>query len=72
MRSWKFCRRSGMCPVKPGRSIEQNNSDTRHHLGRFARRTKAVSKSKEMVDLTIRLCQPDVFAAWQENLHLYT
>jgi insertion element IS1 protein InsB len=36
-------------------TIEQNNSNTRHHLGRMTRRTKVVSKTKEMVDLTMRL-----------------
>jgi IS1 family transposase len=50
-------------------TIEQDNSNTRHHLGRFTRRTKIVSKSKEMVDLTIRLwsplTKPEVFTAWQ-------
>lgn len=35
--------------------IEGNNSNTRHHLGRFTRRTKIVSKSEDMVDLTIKL-----------------
>ena len=35
--------------------IEGNNSNTRHHLGRFTRRTKIVSKSENMVDLTIKL-----------------
>lgn len=35
--------------------IEGNNSHTRHHLGRFTRRTKIVSKSENMVDLTIKL-----------------
>lgn len=38
-------------------TIEQNNSNTRHHLGRFTRRTKVVSKKNEMVDLTLRLWQ---------------
>jgi IS1 family transposase len=57
-------------------TIEQNNSNTRHHLGRFTRRTKSVSKSQEMVDLTIRLwcslTKPEVFAAWQEKfLYIY-
>jgi IS1 family transposase len=50
-------------------TIEQDNSNTRHHSGRFTRRTKVVSKSKEMVDLTIRLwcalTTPEVFAYWQ-------
>ena len=29
-------------------AIEQDNSNTRHHLGRMTRRTKVVSKTKEM------------------------
>ena len=36
-------------------AIEQDNSNTRHHLGRFTRRTKVVSKSEHMVDLTLRI-----------------
>jgi insertion element IS1 protein InsB len=28
-------------------AVEQDNSNTRHHWGRFTRRTKVVSKSKE-------------------------
>ena len=51
-------------------SIEHDNSNTRHHLGRFTRRTKVVSKSVFMVDLTIRmwcaLTDPDIFKQWQE------
>jgi insertion element IS1 protein InsB len=35
--------------------IEHDNSNTRHHLGRFTRRTKVVSRSKTMVDLTLRI-----------------
>jgi insertion element IS1 protein InsB len=35
--------------------IESNNANTRHHLARMTRRTKVVSKSIAMVDLTIRL-----------------
>jgi len=35
--------------------IEQDNSDTRHYTARFRRRTKVVSKSEKMVDLTLRL-----------------
>jgi insertion element IS1 protein InsB len=35
--------------------IEQDNSDIRHYLSRFNRRTKVVSKCKEMVDGTLRL-----------------
>jgi len=50
-------------------TIERDNSNTRHHLGRFTRRTKIVSKSKIMVDLTIRLwnalTKPEIFKRWQ-------
>jgi insertion element IS1 protein InsB len=53
-------------------AIERNNSNTRHHLGRFTRRTKVVSKSRTMVDLTIRLwsalTQPEVFEKWQSQM----
>jgi IS1 family transposase len=56
-------------------AIEQNNSNTRHHLGRFTRRTKVVSKSPEMVDLTIRLwcslTKPDIFRQWQKLFAIY-
>jgi insertion element IS1 protein InsB len=36
-------------------AIERDNSNTRHNLGRFTRRTKVVSKCEDMVDITIRL-----------------
>lgn len=35
--------------------IEQDNSDIRHFLARFRRKTKVVSQKAEMVDLTLRL-----------------
>jgi insertion element IS1 protein InsB len=35
--------------------IEHDNSNTRHHLGRFTRRTKVVSRKELMVDLTLRI-----------------
>jgi insertion element IS1 protein InsB len=35
--------------------IEHDNSNTRHHLGRFTRRTKVVSRKQHMVDLTLRI-----------------
>ena len=35
--------------------IERDNSNTRHHLGRFTRRTKVVSECKEMVDYSLRI-----------------
>jgi insertion element IS1 protein InsB len=51
-------------------AIEQDNSNTRHHLGRMTRRTKVVSKTKEMVDTTIKLwcalSDPDIFTSFQE------
>jgi len=34
--------------------IQQNNSNVRHFLARMTRRTKVVSKSETMVDLTLR------------------
>ncbi|MGH9350728.1 MAG: IS1 family transposase [Terriglobia bacterium] len=47
--------------------IEQDNSNIRHCLARFRRRTKVVSKSKTMVDLSLRLHhhlhQPQNYAA---------
>lgn len=36
-------------------TIEQDNSNTRHHLGRMTRRTKVVSKKEEMIDASIKL-----------------
>jgi len=38
-----------------GHGLERNNSNTRHNLGRFTRKTKVVSKSETMVELTFRL-----------------
>lgn len=35
--------------------IEQTNSDIRHRLARFVRRTKASSRSLQMVDLSLKL-----------------
>ena len=35
--------------------IEQDNSNIRHFLARFRRRTKVVSKSEEMVAATLKL-----------------
>ena len=51
--------------------LESDNSNTRHRVGRFTRRTKVVSKSAKMVDLTMRLWayfeQPDKFSLFQEK-----
>jgi insertion element IS1 protein InsB len=35
--------------------IEQDNSNVRHYLARFRRKTKVVSKCHTMVDLSLRL-----------------
>ncbi|MDR3110874.1 MAG: hypothetical protein LBU65_14495 [Planctomycetaceae bacterium] len=47
--------------------IERNNGNTRHHLGR----SKVVSKSPLMVDLTLRLwnalTMPEVFKQYQQE-----
>jgi insertion element IS1 protein InsB len=53
-------------------AIERDNSNTCHHLGRFTRRTKVVSKSSVMVDLSIRLwcalTKPEIFKLWQSQM----
>ncbi|OGV23205.1 MAG: hypothetical protein A2475_07945, partial [Ignavibacteria bacterium RIFOXYC2_FULL_35_21] len=36
-------------------NIEQNNSNIWHYLGRMTRKTKVVSKSEEMIDITLRI-----------------
>ncbi len=52
-------------------SIERDNSNTRHHLGRMTRRTKIVSKKEEMVDNALKLwcalTQPDIFHDYQKT-----
>ena len=56
-------------------AVERDNSNTRHHLGRFTRKTKVVSKSDVMVDLSIRLwsalSKPEIFAQWQNRFSIY-
>ena len=44
-------------------TIGRDNSNTRHNLGRFNRRTKIVSKSQNMVDISLwrHLQEPLVF-----------
>ncbi len=53
-------------------AIERDNSNTRHHLGRFTRRTKVVSHDAQMVDLTLRIWHAvtttDLFSQLQESL----
>ena len=49
----------------PTVAIEQDNSNTRHHLGRFTRQTKVVSKRNKMVNTSLKLWQalttPEIF-----------
>ena len=58
-------------------TLEQDNSNTRHYLGRFTRRTKIVSRQERMIDLSLRLwqalSQPDIFAQYQKiTMTIYT
>jgi len=52
-------------------AIEQDNSNTRHHLGRMTRRTKVVSKSEKMVHKSIKiwcaLTTPKIFTEYQNS-----
>jgi insertion element IS1 protein InsB len=47
--------------------IEQDNSNIRHFLARFRRRTKVVSKVLEMVDLSLR-----IYHHFHDNLDAFT
>ncbi|WP_158706887.1 IS1 family transposase [Candidatus Phycorickettsia trachydisci] len=52
-------------------TIERDNSNTRHHLGRMTRKTKVVSKSLEMVDITLKmwcaLTDQNIFKVFQSR-----
>jgi IS1 family transposase len=52
-------------------TTEQDNSNTRHHLGRMTRRTKVVSKKVEMLNVSIKLwlalTEPDTFSRYQQQ-----
>ncbi|MBY0501050.1 MAG: hypothetical protein K2P93_03500 [Alphaproteobacteria bacterium] len=54
--------------------IESDNANTRHHLGRMTRRPKVVSRSEDMVDLSLRLWrflqEPDHFEIIREKFVL--
>ncbi len=56
-------------------TIEQDNRNTRHHLGRMTRRIKVVSKKVEMVDMTLKLwcalTQPKIFHDLSTNSDIY-
>jgi len=51
--------------------IESNNSNTRHFLGRFTRKTKIVSKCEKAVDLSLKLSlalsESAVFSQFQQT-----
>ena len=51
--------------------IESDNSNTRHHLGRFTRRTKVVTQKEYMVEITLRIWHAvtttDLFYKLQEK-----
>jgi insertion element IS1 protein InsB len=51
-------------------AIEQDNSNTRHYLARFTRRTKVVSKKTRMVDVSIKLwvslTDPEILADFKK------
>jgi insertion element IS1 protein InsB len=50
---------------------EQDNSNTRHHLGRMTRRTKVVSKQEHMVEASMKLwhalTEAETFGAYQKT-----
>ena len=52
-------------------TIEQDNSNTRHHLGRMTRRTKVVSKREHMIHASMKLwcalTNPDIFKIYQNT-----
>ena len=53
-------------------AIERDNSNTRHHLARFTRRTKVVSRLEHMVDLALRIWHAvtatDLYLSLQDTL----
>ena len=53
-------------------AIERNNGRQRHRLARFRRKSIVVSKSAEMVDLTLGLFAAyNVNKTWNPIVHLY-
>jgi len=50
-------------------AIEQDNSNTRHHLARFTRRTKVVTQKSDMVNVSLKLwhamTDSEIFAEFQ-------
>jgi insertion element IS1 protein InsB len=53
-------------------TIESENATTRHHLARMTRRTKVVSKSKDMIHASLKLwCALTVLAIFAEYQALF-
>jgi len=57
--------------------IERNNSNTRHYLARFRRKSKVTSRSIEMVDFSLRLLEnlsdSNNYNIWQQKfLSIFT
>ncbi|MDR1333362.1 MAG: hypothetical protein LBJ69_03090 [Holosporales bacterium] len=48
--------------------IEQDNSNTRHYIGRFRRRSKIASRSIEMVELSLLLLYHFQYGELLDNL----
>ena len=52
-------------------TIEHDNSNTRHHLGRMTRRTKVVSRSEHMVEASLKLwlalTEPETFQVYRNT-----
>jgi len=50
-------------------AVEQDNSNTRHHLGRMTRRTKVVTKKESMIHVSLKLwlhlTNPETFHEYQ-------
>ena len=44
-----------VCGKEHTAAIERDNSNTRHHIARFTRKTKVVSQKEEMVHATLKL-----------------
>ncbi|WP_411725226.1 hypothetical protein [Methyloglobulus sp.] len=67
----RSCPKRGTSSAKHTVAIGRDNSNTRHHLGRMTRRTKAVAHCEDLFNATIKLwfylTQPHVFPAYQEK-----
>ena len=50
---------------------EHDNSNTRHHLGRFTRKTKVVSQLEHMVDISLRIWHAVITTELFSSLQLF-